>query len=560
MFIRTKKNGTRTYLQIVENQRVNGKVKQRLLYNLGRLEHLQESGKIDALIESGIKFTKQLHVLAAHKKGETETITHTLHIGPSLLFEKIWKELGIPDVINTQSENRRFQFSVERTIFMTVLHRLFISGSDRAADKWKRDYAINGCEKLELQHLYRSMGWLGREVSEDKQEHANPFIYRCQKDLIEEELYFRNRDLFSDVSMVFFDTTSLYFEGDGGLLLGHHGHSKDHRPDLYQMVVGVVIDNKGNPICSEIMPGNTADVKTLIPVANRLKHRFGVERVCVVADRGMISKDTIAELEELGWDYILGVRMRRVNEVKHHVMEHFGNFKVIHPHRKKAKDPSPLKVKEVTVNNTRYIICHNEEQAIKDRRTRESILEGLRTKLSSGDKSLVGNKGYRRYLKCEKNHFSIDEEKIEEEKIYDGKWVLITSTNMSAADTALKYKELLMVEDIFRTMKSILDTRPIYHKCDETITGHVFCSFLALKLRKYLQDKMESRGWKLEWKDIIRDVNELSQVEVIHGDKTFTIRTEVKGGAGKVFQAAGVALPPVLQTKEKCGTTPVPIL
>ena len=206
MFIRTKKSGSRTYLQIVENQRVDGKVKQSLLYNLGRLDQLQESGKIDALIESGIKFTKKLHVLVAHKKGETEALTNTLRIGPSMLFEKMWKDLGIPDVINAQLNKRRYHFSVERAIFMTVLHRLCVSGSDRAADKWKRDYAINGCDSLELQHLYRAMGWLGKELSEDKQEDANPFIYRCQKDLIEEELYFRNRDLFSDVSMVFFDT------------------------------------------------------------------------------------------------------------------------------------------------------------------------------------------------------------------------------------------------------------------------------------------------------------------------------------------------------------------
>jgi len=164
MFIRTKKNGSRTYLQIVENQRVDGKVKQSLLYTLGRLDQLQESGKIDALIESGIKFTKKLHVLAAHKKGETEALTNTLRIGPSMLFEKIWKELGIPDVINTFLENRRFQFSIERAIFMTVLHRLCVSGSDRAADKWKRDYAINGCGSFGVAASIPCHGMVGKRA------------------------------------------------------------------------------------------------------------------------------------------------------------------------------------------------------------------------------------------------------------------------------------------------------------------------------------------------------------------------------------------------------------
>jgi transposase len=137
---------------------------------------------------------------------------------------------------------------------------------------------------------------------------------------------------------------------------------------------------------------------------------------------------------------------------------------------------------------------------------------------------------------------------------------LRTNIELDKKDVALKYKQLLLVEDIFRTMKSILDTRPVFHKCDDNISGHVFCSFLALLLRKALQDRIEAKGWKLEWADIIRDLEKIQEVTIEHQGKRFNIRTEASGVAGKVFQAAGVALPPVLRTAEKCGTTPVPAL
>ena len=521
MFVRTKKSGKREYLQIVKNERLGDKVQQRVLLTLGRMDILQANGQLDSLLRSGLRFSTRLRVLDAHQSDKT-TKTNTLHIGPALLFEKLWEELGIKEVLQSRVAARRFQFSIERAIFLTVLHRLFSPGSDRAAEKWKENYAISGIGKLDLQHLYRTMGWLGEWLPEaEEQEDSNPFVMRCTKDLLEEDLFLRQRDLFTDLSLVFFDTTSLYFEGQGGLTLGEYGHSKDHRPGLRQIVVGVVLDNAGNPVCSEILPGNTSDIKTLIPVAERLKKRFGIEKVCMVADRGMISKKTIAELEELSWDYILGVRMRKVKEVREKVLADIGRFKVINPKRTYSKDPSPLKVKEVDIDGTRYIVCHNEEQAVKDRRDRENIIESLREHLKAGDKSLVGNKGYRKYIKCETRNFGIDENKVEEEKIYDGKWVLTTSTDLPTEEVALKYKQLLTVEDIFRTMKSTLETRPIYHKCDETITGHVFCSFLALKLRKRLQDLIDDKGWKLEWADIVHDVNEITEVKITHNKEKF---------------------------------------
>lgn len=551
MFLRTKQVRGHTYLQIVENRREKGKVRQRVVAGLGRLDELQQSGRLEGLLQSAARFSESLLVLSAHRSGELPVLVNQ-RIGAPLIFERLWKETGCRQVLQSQTQERRFRFPVERALFVTVLHRLFDPGSDRAAEKWKESYRIEGAQELQLHHLYRSMAWLGEELPEREQAGRTPFAPRCRKDLIEEELFAWRRDLFSSLDLVFFDTTSLYFHGQGGERMGRRGKSKDHCPDLPQMVVGVVLDSRGLPICCELWPGNTTDVKTLIPVVERLEKRFSIAHICIVADRGMISQEVVKELQspERRWDYILGVRLRNVKEARREVLARAGRYREVRPARRRAKDPAPLKVKQVQVQGRRYLLCLNEEQARADALIRESILESLEKKLRKGDKSLVGNKGYRRYLKTTGKRFEIDRKKVAEATRFDGKWVLRTSLDLSPEEVALKYKQLWMVEEIMRSIKSVLQTRPIYHKRDETIRGHVFCSFLALVLRKELEDRLEAAGAHWEWADVIHDLDLLEEIEVEQHQKRFLLRTEARGLAGTVFQAVRVALPPTVRKVE----------
>jgi hypothetical protein len=530
----------------VDNEWVDGKVKQRVLLRLGRLDELLASGRLDSLIQSLGRFSEKLSILGAHARGESVT-ARSARIGPALIFQRLWESSSMDSILTALLKDRRFEFPLERAIFLTVLHRLFAPGSDRAAEKWKDDYAIPGAADLSLHHLYRAMAWLGEALPEDQQAGATPFAPRTNKDLIEEALFAQRRDLFSGLDLVFFDTTSIYFHGEGGATVGRRGHSKDHRPDLKQMVVGMVLDQHGHPVCSELWPGNTADVKSLIPIVERLKTRFGIGSVCIVADRGMISAATLAEVEKREWKYILGVRMRSSTEAKA-VVARGGRYAEIHPKSDDRDDPSPLKVKEVWIEDQRrYVVCLNEDQATKDRFDREAVVASLQKALGQGDKSLVGNKGYRQFLRAGGKQFAIDEDKIKEEARYDGKWVLTTNTDLPAGEVALKYKQLWMVEEVFRSMKSLLDTRPIYHKCDETIRGHVFCSFLALLLRRDLERRLTSKQWKLEWADVIGDLDTLVEMEIAIGGKSYVFRGQTAGVTGKVFQACGVALPPTLR-------------
>jgi len=554
MFIRSKASGPRTYLQIVENRRERRSIRQKVIATLGRLDVLQRTGQLDSLLRSGMRFSEKMAIVDSYEKGEVPVATE-LKIGLPLVFGRLWKEPGIGKVIERLPGERKFQFSVERAVFLTVLHRVSKSGSDRAAEKWQEKYKIEGAGGIGLHHLYRAMGWLGEELPEGEQRAATPFSPRCIKDAIEERIFEQRRDLFGDLTVVFFDTTSIYFEGNGGEELGAYGHSKDHRPDLKQMVAGVIIDGQGRPICSEIWPGNTTDVKTLLPVVDRLGKRFGISRVCVVADRGMISDATVRELERREEvSYIPGVRMRKQKVVREEVLSRGGRYEEVHPKGTHRKAPSPLKVKEVRHQGARYIICLNEDQARKDAADREAIVASLKDTLKRGDKSLVGNKGYRKYLKTEGGGFEIDEKKVKEDARYDGKWVVITNTDLSARQVALQYKQLWMVEQIFRSMKSVLGTRPIYHKCDETIRGHVFCSFLSLLLIKDLQERMEQRGWgEVEWADLIEDLEEVKEIRIETGNKEVLIRSKMGGSSGKAFQAAGVAVPPTVRITKRDG-------
>lgn len=550
MYFRVKRTGSYAYLQIVESFREKSQVRQRVLSTVGRLDTLQASGQLDTLMRSGLRFCEKLAVIDAHAAGQTEPV-QVQRVGPDMVFSRLWEGLKLGTILQRALQSRRYEFDVERAVYLTVVHRLFASGSDRATERWREAYRLPGTQALELHHLYRAMAFLGEPLKDPPGARILE-TPRCTKDGIEEELFEQRRDLFSEIDLVFFDTTSIYFEGEGGQEIGRHGKSKDHRPDLKQMVVGLALDLHGWPLCCELWPGNTADVTTLLPVVNRLRQRFRVRRVCMVADRGMISAGTIRALEseELDCDYILGARMRSVKEVSDRVLADRGRYQEITPERKTTKDPSPLKVKEVLIEDRRYVVCLNEEQRRKDTADRKAIVAHLREQLKQGDKELIGNKGYRKYLQAGPGErFTIDEAKIKEEARYDGKWVLQTNLTDEPKIIALAYKELWMVEDLFRTMKSILETRPIYHKRGETIRGHVFCSFLALLLRRALEQRLEEKGETWEWAEILRGLDNLQEVEALFQGKRFVLRSQVLGQAHQAFMAAGVALPPTLREK-----------
>jgi Transposase DDE domain len=541
MYFRKKTSSGRDYLQIVESRREGDKVRQQVIVTLGRVDELRESGQLERLLRSGARYAAKAIVVDALNDGRAITAA-VRRIGPALVFERLWEESGCREIIERLAGDRKHGFALERAVFLTVLHRLFGSGSDRAADRWRDDYRIDGTEGLDLHHLYRAMAWLGEELPAEEQDGRTPFAPRCLKDVVEERLFEKRRDLFSKLDLVFMDTTSLYFEGAGGQTLGRHGYSKDHRPDLRQMILAVLLDGDGRPVCTEMWPGNTADTGSLIPVVERLRRRFAIERVCVVADRGMISAETIAELEARGLLYILGVRERTDKLVRELVLDDPMPFVPLTlTKRRKNID---YETKAVTLAGRRYIVCRNHEEAKKDAADRAAIIASLERQLKKGDKALVGNGGYRRFLATTgENGFVIDRNKVEEDARFDGIFILRTNTDLSSTDAMLCYKQLAMVEYAFRTAKSLFATRPIFHKLDETIRGHVSCSFFALVLKTALEDRIAELDRVGSWPEILADLDSLTETEVEQDGKRFALRSAPRPAASLALRAAGVALP-----------------
>lgn len=547
MFVREKHINGYTYLYLVETVREDGRAKQRIIKNLGRKEVVVASGGLERLAASVARYAERAVVLSQLEAGNPDGLA-CRRIGAPLLFGRLWEQTGCRTVIEDLLGGRGFAFPVERAVFATALHRIMVSGSDRACEKWLADYDVPGAEGLALHHLYRAMAWLGEELPPEQQAGATPFAPRTVKDLVEERLFARRRDLFAELSVVFMDTTSLSFTGEGGETLGKRGYSKDHRPDLMQMILGVVVDAEGSPVCSEMWPGNTADVRALVPVIDRLRSRFAIGRVCVVADRGMLSAPTIAALEERGLEYVLGARERTDTLVRQVVLADSRPFTPLCIPRAAGKE-TQLWVKEVTAKGRRYVVCRNEAEAAKEAAERRAVVEALDRQLRRGDKALIGNSAFRRYLrrKGKGQAFEIDPGKLADEARYDGVFVLRTNARISPLQAVLRYRDLLQVEDLFRTAKALMRTRPIHHSSDAAIRGHVFCSFLALVLRKELDARCRKAGFRPEWGDVLLDLDRLQEVKLTKGGQQITLRTPATGTAGALFKAAGIALPPSIR-------------
>jgi hypothetical protein len=518
MFFRVKRSvhgyGTYEYLQLVESQRTEGQVRQRVLANLGRLDQLVVGGTIDSLLKSLARFSDRLRVI---EKVRTDGIeAHSAKSwGPALVFGRLWEQQGVPELLRRLARDRQFGFDIERVSFALALQRLCEPGSDLQGSQWIPTVECAGFDGIALHQMYRTVGFLA-EVREP----------------LEKELFLRDRDLFSQtLDLVFIDTTSTYIYRDEQTPLRRRGYSRDRMPDQPQVVICLAVDRHGWPIAWDILPGNTADTRGFVAMIAKLRERFRIGRVTVVADRGMISKDTIALLEDHAsapFDFILGCKMRQQKEVSEEVLGRAGRY---------HKVTDNLEVKQVVVDDRRYVVCRNPTEARKDAAARVAILAKLEEALAKSPKSILGNVGFKRF----------DHDAIERDARLDGKFILRTNTELDTDQVALSYKSLWRVERAFRETKSTLEVRPVFHHRDDTTIGHIVGCFLALRLEVDLQRRLDERGVDVAWPDLMRNLAEVRAVEVTLDDQRYRLRTELHGNAAAAFAAAGVRPPRVCE-------------
>lgn len=520
MFCRTKvrrnKDGsTVEYLQIVESVRQEGKIRQRIICTLGRLDELKDRD-ITRLAESLQRFTKEKELAALAK--DSLSCLWSRPVGLALVMRRLFEATGLADIMARERTQTKIGFDVREAIFAMVLNRLMDPASKRQVSEWAvKDVYEPSFASLELQHYYRALDFLAGH-----------------KDALEEELFARTRDLFNqEVSLVFFDTTTTYFEGTRAHVAAY-GYSKDHRPDRLQVVIGLLIDATGTPIAHEVLPGGTADMHAFLAAIEACRKRFALTRVIMVGDRGMANTRTVKALTEAGYEYILGMKMRRGKEVDD-VLSRAGRFK---------KVDETLEVKNVKVHDHRYVICYNPEEAKRDAEVRREVVASLEKKLSQGMRPLIGNRMYARYLTFDKEHASLNRTVIEDEIRYDGKYVLSTNTTLPAEEVAKAYKRLWMVEHAFREMKSNLDVRPVYHFAESRIRGHVMVCFLAFYLEMVFGRRLAEVAPQARPSSVLADLARVHAVKIANGDNTAIIRTELTGEAHLAFRAARLQVPP----------------
>ena len=523
MFVRTKtfvnKDGSkRVYLQIAKSVWENGKPHQRVICTLGRLKDLKRGG-IDTLIRGLGKFTNKLKIIEISKdlfaKEDKE-------YGAPLIFHRLFKLLGLEEILENYVAPHNHTFNVKEAIFAMLLNRIISPSSKLRVYEWLDEVYHPAFETLKLQHLYRSLDFLDE-----------------YKEKIEEDLFERVKNLFSlKIDVVFYDTTSIYFEGKEEENFATKGFSRDNRPDTNQVVIGILMSAEGIPVGCESFPGNLHDAKTLKVALGSLSRRFRIRRIIFVADRGMAGEKNLSLIDKEGYGYIVGVKMRGLKRIRDLVLSTPGRYKDVEDN---------LKVKEVKLDKGRYIICYNPHEAEKDRMNRDEIIKNLEEKIKTGSLRRVLTGDAKRFCKIEAEKISLNKERIQKEARYDGKYVLQTSTDLPSQEVARAYKNLWMIERAFRDIKDIFKIRPIFHWTPSRVRGHIFVCFLAFLLTISLQRRLSEIGIKESVWKVIRDVQKVRAVKLFIKDKAYLVRTEFQGLAHRAFRTVGLRVPPQVQ-------------
>lgn len=525
MFLREVVTGQKTgnpvrYARIVESFRDDdGKVQQRVLLSLGRVDQIDRE-QVRRLVVALSRYLETGEVPTGGRIGEVRDF------GVGYLADALWRKLDLPAFFTKQLRKRKYDAPVERALFALVAHRLVDPSSKLACHEWlESDVWLPDCRKVQLQHLYRAMD----------------FLDDCHEQL-EEALYAHRRSLFDRVELVYYDTTSTYFENDEAgdepeqYGLRQRGYSRDLRPDRKQIVIGLAVDQQGIPVASDVFSGDTNDSLTVVPMLTRLR-AMGIQNVVWVADRGMASKDNLAAVRAARLDYIVGIRLRAAEELRAAISADDAPFE----HAAEG-----LQAKEVIVDGRRMVVCFSPASAERDLKLRTGAIDRMRPVLArvndGGDATAITEHGlYRRFVTRHRDgHYYLDKKKLEREAQCDGTFVLeVSNRKMTAASAALAYKGLLRVEQAFRTLKHGVDVRPVYHRLDKRIRAHV-----ALCTIGYFLERVVELATKIPFEQTRRDLMRVRAVELIFDEQRVWETAALSVDAKTAFSKLRIAHPP----------------
>jgi hypothetical protein len=553
------------YVALAHNRRVDGKVKPDVLMNLGRVDRLDVDGllRLAASIRrhfgDGSGLTDRAEAGLAAGAAPME-VTDARPLGTAWLLDALWARLEIGTSVKRIADGRRFTTAVERVLFALVANRAIEPMSKLSAAEWaSEDVVVPGLGGMDDDQAYRAMDLL---VEADTQGQVQEAVFFAVANLLNLE-----------VDVLFFDTTSTYFErdtedqdvpgeGEGAGREGfrRYGKSKDHRDDLPQIVIGLAVTRAGIPVRCWCWPGNTQDQTLLAEVKDDLR-AWKLGRVITVVDRGFSAADNLAYLRRAGGHCVAGMRMRDGNAMVEAALARQGRYQQVRDN---------LRVKEVRLDATeqRLVICHNPDQASRDKASRDEAIARIEAELDRiraqrqrdrtrqlSDKArgkaeaahlraecaLRDHPTLGRWLRQQPNgRLRIDRAKVKAEARLDGKYLLATSDpDLSAEDVALGYKNLLEAERGFRDLKSQLLLRPVFHRLEHRIRAHVLLCWLALLLTRVAE-----RSCGQTWRRISRETGRLQQVTLAGEAGTIVQTTPLRPTQQAIYQALSIDPPP----------------
>jgi hypothetical protein len=542
---RRTKDGSVAYLQLAHNEwdPVAKQSKVRVIYNFGREDQLDRDAirRLIGSLQRALEPDEALQSVA----GPGLRFIESRPMGGAWALDGLWRELAIDRTLMGLLQRRRLDSRAERVIFAMVANRALEPLSKLAASKWVSERAwIQDLPELDEDSCYRSMDWL-LEIEDEL----------C------EAVYFATADLLNlEVDLLFFDTTSTYFERDepehdvvdqdGNVVrpaFRVRGHSKDHRDDLPQVVIAMAVTRTGIPIRVWCWPGNTSDQELIRQAKDDLR-AWKLSRVVWVADRGFQSAENRRYLQRAGGHYILGEKLRGNDKEANLALGRQGRYHTV---------AGNLRVKEVIIDDgtmrDRFVICHNPEEAKRDKQVREQLLAQIQDQIADSDRlpaaerhqlygQLSAKRGYKRFLRQTKiGKLRIDRAAVNAEAHLDGKFLLRTSDpTLTAEDIALGYKQLLEIERAWRDMKTTLDLRPVHHRKEDRIRAHVLLCWLALLLIRIAENQTADT-----WRNLQDELQRMHLGTFTGPAGTTQQRTELTPGQRDILHALGVAQPPL---------------
>ncbi len=490
MYVRVNKSKNHQYVTIMKNYREDGKTKQKVVASLGRLDDLSvnEAENIASKLVAIVKSKKRL--VQKEKVEEIEELDR-LNYG-YIAYKKIWNRFKFDEILDELVEDKNIEYEFKEIVFSLVIDRLLNPKSKLALFNNKDDYFyINN--DLKLQNIYRSLDILAEN-----------------KELIEKKLFMQNKNLFNiSTDIVFYDLTTFYYESKNENDLKKFGYSKDGKFGDVQVVMGLLIDKEGMPIGYELFSGNTFEGKTVVDILNKLKVKFSIDKVVIVADRGLNSKMNLKYIKDAGYDYLMASKIKSMGaKVKEKILningyktitadeEDYYSYKVI-DYENKVKYKENDSNKEITLKE--QLVCtYSTKRAKKDKKDRDRALEKANKLISENQKSSMTNtRNFKKFVaikneECKEFIMSMDWLKTKEQRKYDGFYAITTSKlDLDPMEVIDNYHNLYKIEDSFRVLKSTFNTRPIFHHKQSRIEGHFIMSFIAFMLERDLEIRLK---------------------------------------------------------------------